>query len=158
MPRDPHLRLTSGLTCTCLWLSPQLTLWMVHSDPCPHFLCCSMISFCPVCGKGVKGSFKFCPFCGNSLPVEEHAEAQTVHTPPVSSFRGRSQQSPAPSCSFLQLLVGTILLEFLSAYLSEVVSGHQDHKRDVSAAVKHVCRSRGGCGSSVSLANSSLDS
>lgn len=104
MPRDPHLRLTSGLTRTCPWLSSQLTLWMVCSDPCPHFLCCSMISFCPVCGKGVKGSFKFCPFCGNSLPVEEHAEAQTGLTPPVSSFQGRSQQSPAPSCSFLQSL------------------------------------------------------
>lgn len=47
-----------------------------------------MISFCPVCGKGVEGSFKFCPFCGNSLPVEEHAEAQTGLSPPVSSFRG----------------------------------------------------------------------
>ena len=88
-----------------------------------------MISFCPVCGKGVKGSFKFCPFCGNSLPVEEHAEAQTGLSPPGSSFQGRSQQSPAPSCSFLQLLVGAILLEFLSAHLSEVVSGHQDRKR-----------------------------
>ncbi|KAK7805504.1 hypothetical protein U0070_023107 [Myodes glareolus] len=42
----------------------------------------------PICGKGVKGSFKFCPFCGNSLPVEEHAEAQTGLTPPVSSFGG----------------------------------------------------------------------
>ncbi|XP_049977255.1 serine/threonine-protein kinase VRK3 isoform X2 [Alexandromys fortis] len=47
-----------------------------------------MISFCPVCGKGVKGSFKFCPFCGNSLPVEEHAEAQTGLSPPGSSFQG----------------------------------------------------------------------
>lgn len=158
MPRDPHLRLTSGLTRTCPWLSSQLTLWMVCSDPCPHFLCCSMISFCPVCGKGVKGSFKFCPFCGNSLPVEEHAEAQTGLTPPVSSFQGRSQQSPAPSCSFLQSTVCAVLLEFLSAYLSEVVSGHQDHKMGVSVAVKHVCRSRGGRGSSVSLANSSLES
>lgn len=33
------------------------------------------------------------------------------------------------SCSFLQLLVGAVLLEFLSAYLSEVVCGRQDHKR-----------------------------
>ncbi|CAO2614702.1 Inactive serine/threonine-protein kinase VRK3 [Lemmus lemmus] len=81
--------------------STKLTLWTVRSDSCPHFLCCSMISFCPVCGKGVKGSFKFCPFCGNSLPVEEHEEAQPSLSPLVSSFRGsrrelKSSSEPSP--------------------------------------------------------------
>ncbi|KAL1768976.1 L-amino-acid oxidase isoform X2 [Sigmodon hispidus] len=51
-----------------------------------------MISFCPVCGKSVKASFKFCPYCGKALPVEEHAGAQTGMTPLVSSFRGSRRE------------------------------------------------------------------
>ncbi|XP_036026575.1 inactive serine/threonine-protein kinase VRK3 isoform X2 [Onychomys torridus] len=51
-----------------------------------------MISFCPVCGKSVKGSFKFCPYCGKALPVEEHAEAQTGTTRLVPSFRGSRRE------------------------------------------------------------------
>ncbi|KAL1775732.1 inactive serine serine/threonine-protein kinase VRK3 [Sigmodon hispidus] len=51
-----------------------------------------MISFCPVCGKSVKASFKFCPYCGNAVPVEEHAGAQTGMTPLVSSFRGSRRE------------------------------------------------------------------
>ncbi|XP_040591927.1 inactive serine/threonine-protein kinase VRK3 isoform X3 [Mesocricetus auratus] len=51
-----------------------------------------MISFCPVCGKSVQGSFNFCPYCGEALPVEEHAGAQTGITPLVSSFRGSRKE------------------------------------------------------------------
>ncbi|XP_052570035.1 inactive serine/threonine-protein kinase VRK3 [Peromyscus californicus insignis] len=51
-----------------------------------------MISFCPVCGKSVKASFKFCPYCGKALPVEEHAEAQTGTPRLVSSFRGSRRE------------------------------------------------------------------
>lgn len=48
----------------------------------------SMISFCPLCGKSVKVSFKFCPYCGEALPVEEDGGTQTGITPLVSPFRG----------------------------------------------------------------------
>lgn len=54
----------------------------------PPFLCYSMISFCPGCGKSVKVSFKFCPYCGNALPIEEDEGTQTGSKPLVSSFRG----------------------------------------------------------------------
>lgn len=56
-----------------------------------------MISFCPGCGKSVKGSFKFCPYCGKALPVEEHAEAQTGTPRLVSSFRGSRRELNASS-------------------------------------------------------------
>uniref|UniRef100_E9Q754 Vaccinia related kinase 3 n=1 Tax=Mus musculus TaxID=10090 RepID=E9Q754_MOUSE len=47
-----------------------------------------MISFCPVCGKSVKVSFKFCPYCGKALPVEEDGGTQSAVTPHVSSVPG----------------------------------------------------------------------